>query len=185
MPHPTPDSDFECFLRRSLPCALAKIRRMLPKGPAVDPMSDEEDVLQEVYLKVLRHWRCWEPPTPEPPEPWLGTLIANTVRDALRARRAELRERARTQSLADHDPDDGRARMLCTLVECEDQHRLQRAVEELPDGERTAIRMYYIEGLTDREIGERLDLSPGGARKLRQRALARLRQRLCQRGSKT
>ncbi|MDG2307734.1 MAG: FliA/WhiG family RNA polymerase sigma factor [Candidatus Binatia bacterium] len=66
------------------------------------------------------------------------------------------------------DPEDA-------VLERERVEFLAKAVDRLPQKERTVIELYYHEGLTMREAGEVLDLTESRVSQLHSRALLRLR----------
>ena len=62
-----------------------------------------------------------------------------------------------------------------------DPLRLERAIEDLPEAQRTVIRMKYYMGLSFREIGEALKISLNTAGSRCRYALEALRETLGQR----
>ncbi|MFG0318435.1 MAG: RNA polymerase sigma factor, partial [Planctomycetota bacterium JB042] len=64
----------------------------------------------------------------------------------------------------------------------EELRRVARAFEELPPRDRDALRLARVEGLSHREIADRLGVNEGASRMLLSRAAARLA-RLLARGS--
>lgn len=56
--------------------------------------------------------------------------------------------------------------------------RLQVELDRLPERERLVIRLYDLESLTLREIGERLGVTESRVSQIRSRALSRLRERM-------
>jgi RNA polymerase sigma factor (sigma-70 family) len=53
--------------------------------------------------------------------------------------------------------------------------RLHRAVSALPDRQRQVVTLYYLEGLSWPEVGERIGLAEGTLRFHHRRAMAALR----------
>ncbi|MEW6523388.1 MAG: FliA/WhiG family RNA polymerase sigma factor [Bacillota bacterium] len=64
------------------------------------------------------------------------------------------------------------------LQDQETQRLLAEAIERLPERERTVVALYYYEGLTIREIGEVLGVTPSRVSQLHTKAILRLRGRL-------
>ena len=58
------------------------------------------------------------------------------------------------------------------------QIRLLAAMESLPEDQRTALRMRYLEGLPSKQIAETLNKTDGAVRVMLTRALAKLQQEL-------
>jgi len=74
--------------------------------------------------------------------------------------------------MADEDPNiDPDSVAEETMVRA----RLQRAVELLPDRERTIVRLYYMKSQSLKSIGQALGISESRASQLRHRAIRRLR----------
>lgn len=73
-------------------------------------------------------------------------------------------------------PDDDD--VFATVAEGLAQEHLQRAIERLPDRERTVIVRHFLEGITFRQIGEEIGISESRAYQLHVQALKRLRDRL-------
>lgn len=125
-----------------------------PKGP--DTGADTDDLLQEVAMKLIRHW-----PTLERREaigPWLRTVAINVARSAGRTFR---RRDARTQSL------DGAPHVVEKVMKTgggsqgrnlRDRGRTAlRSVHELPAGYRDPL-LLALRGLSGREISVALEL---------------------------
>jgi RNA polymerase sigma-70 factor (ECF subfamily) len=148
-----------------------------------DPLVAEE-VVQDVFMKL------WSAPHTFTPERgkfsgWLLTLVHNRSVDRLR--------RARTQAIQQVVPLDATGEGVTNLIETlpdpshapdeqawrgEQGEIVRRAVNMLPDAQRQALALAYFEGLTQREIAERL-AQPIGTIKTRTRAaLAQLRKLL-------
>lgn len=74
------------------------------------------------------------------------------------------RQRARRAATEDLDPElpavDPGADPLERAVSADRRARLQRAIRELPLGRRQVV-ILHLEGLSDREVGDVLGLSPG------------------------
>ena len=58
------------------------------------------------------------------------------------------------------------------------EFRLQTAIEELPEDQREALRLRYVDGLPTKEVAERLGKSDGVIRVLLSRTLAKLQESL-------
>ena len=129
---------------------------------------DAEDILQDVFCKV--HERLDSLRDEGKLRTWLYQIARNAVTDYYRRRRdmAELREDMAEEPLADDD-------ISGELTPC-----IRGIIDRLPEKYRQAILLTEYEGLSQREMGERLGLSPFGARARVQRARRRLRAMLLQ-----
>lgn len=94
---------------------------------------------------------------------WLHRIARNVVIDHYRARRPL--DPLPEDLAEEHEPADPRRR----LAQC-----LLTAIDRLPDGQREAVRLSEIEGMTQQETAERLGLSLSGAKSRVQRGRARL-----------
>lgn len=127
--------------------------------------EDAEDVVQEAILSsYLSLDRLREPSRFGP---WLAAIAGNLAKMRLR--------QARTAA----DLPGGLAAPADDVVEALDSLRAALAV--LPDGEREAVVMHYVEGLSCEEIGLRIGRSAGAVRVRLHRARLRLRERLTHR----
>lgn len=97
---------------------------------------------------------------------WLFRIAHNQLANALRSR---ARHRATPldsipEPLVDADPAGlvGRA---------EEQRRMRRAIEALPEDRRQVVVLRFVDGLSAREIGAVLGRTPGAVRVLQHRAL--------------
>lgn len=82
--------------------------------------------------------------------------------------------RRRPMAAVGVDPEDGRD----TFAAVEAADMLNR----LPAREATALRVFYLEGRTDRDVGATLGMSQSNAHLVRQSALSRLKESLAARG---
>lgn len=145
-----------------------------------DPYVAEE-IVQEVFIKL------WQRPASFSPERgkfagWLLTLVHNRALDKLRQIKREINfcvvpfqtEATEGSSLADLLPDTSRGPY--DQLWAKDKGRAVRAsLQQLGESQRQTITMAYFEGLTQKEIAERLH-EPLGTIKTRTRsALAQLR----------
>lgn len=142
------------------------IARRVP--PGVEP----DDVLQEVFLRVVRHVGRLR--TTDRPEAWLFQIARNALRDQLRARQ---RRDGRTDPLevdvpAETDPASVRD-SEAELAPC-----LTPMIARLPEPYRTAIDLTSRQGLTQAEAARQAGVSVPGMKSRVQRGRAQLRQML-------
>lgn len=134
--------------------------------------TDAEDVLQEAYLRAHQAL-CdggWDRRARV--ETWLYRIVVNT---ALNARRDRGRRR---RALADGASVDGMAGAARPAQETSVAvAQLMALVRELPAGERAALVLKELEGMTASEIGEVLGCSEGAVEQRLVRARSALRAR--------
>lgn len=145
--------------------------RLRPEQKAV---LDPADLVQEVWLRA---WRKIETFDAEriPFRFWVFRIAKNVALEA--SRQARKPDRARPRGTGD-DPLDAIADAITgvssRVARDESLARFQAAVLELPEDERKLVVHCGLEGLSLREVGERLNISEEAAGKRWQR----LRQRL-------
>jgi len=112
--------------------------------------DEAEDVVQEVFLRVLR-----DNALPENFRAWIYRIARNRCLDEIRSRG----RRVDDQEL----PDPSRINAdltgcLTRLVRREQQAHLRRALAELSENHREVLHLRYVEDLSRTDIAEVLDL---------------------------
>lgn len=129
-----------------------------------------EDVTQQALLLIHQHIaRCTNP----------AAFRSFALFQLLRAYKELVRRRhdgLPLDDLAQSAADDGREALDTQLLDNEQVQVLMEAIERLPDRrQRDVVLLKYFEGLSDAEIHERLNITVGHIRVLRNRALNLLR----------
>ncbi|WP_207769263.1 RNA polymerase sigma factor [Nocardioides currus] len=114
--------------------------------------DEAEDVLQRTFFDVWRHAARYD--STQRFSTWLFTIAHRRAVDTLRARRHPVVDVA---SLRDLVGEDGRD----TVSQLADAADVQAALRELPEHEREVLLLAYYDGLTQREIAERLAVPIG------------------------
>ena len=132
---------------------------------------DAEDVTQEVFLRVFRSLRGWDPARPL--KPWVMGITVNRCRTwlAQRARRPELADYLQ-DTVAGPAADDA-AELL---------HEIQTALSGLRVEYRTVFVLFHEQGLPYEEIALALDRPVGTVKTWLHRARSELAEDLCRRG---
>ncbi len=122
------------------------------RARVADP-ADADDILQDVFLKV--HLRLDTLQDESRLAPWLFQITRNAITDYYRGRRpfVELPDEYAAVSAAD---EDEAARQLAS--------GLHAMIGSLPPTYQEALRLAEIEGLSQKEVAEQLDLSYSGAK---------------------
>jgi RNA polymerase sigma factor (sigma-70 family) len=145
-------------------------RRTAGRAPAGG--DDPSDLVQEVFLRVMRYAYAFRPEGSF--RGWLYRIARNAAADARRAaaRRVALVDDAATDRDAQ---DSGTGPDLERVERVESVERLSAALGRLSDADREVLLLARFEGLSGAELAESLECSPGAARVRLHRALARLR----------
>src|SRR5690349_15327441 len=120
-------------------------------------VSDEdtaEDILQDVFLKIHQHMSALK--DVRKLEGWIYQITRHAIIDAYRSRRPEITlEAAEVLDLPEELPDDD---VVSELLPC-----VRAMVRNLPELDRQALVLTEYQGLTQKELAERLGLSFSGA----------------------
>lgn len=149
------------FLSAVTPHLRAMARRRCDQFGA--PVSEAEDVVQEVLLAVHLKRGTWDPARPI--GPWLSTIVRNKLIDSLRRRGRHI----------DVPIDE----VMTTLEANEQAGNLDRLdvehmLQRLRDPQRDIVRSISIERAEIRETAERLKMTEGAVRVALHRALKSL-----------
>jgi RNA polymerase sigma-70 factor (ECF subfamily) len=132
--------------------------------------DEAEDVAQEVFTRVWTHARSWQPGRARFTT-WLFRVALNLCHDRL-ARRRE-------GPLDDGDEPVDPAPAAVEHLEAADVRRIvARAIEALPERQRTALALCHYQGLGNVEAAEIMEVSVEALESLLARARRTLRERL-------
>jgi len=130
--------------------------------------GDAEDLTQEAFCKAQQY--LGQLRDLERAKPWLFRILRNTYLHRLRADQHQTC--VSIEGVGDL-PDRPGARMPEV-----DPEQLQQALDELPEGFRTPIILYYFDDFSYRDIAEQMELPMGTVMSRLARAKAHLRNRL-------
>lgn len=166
------DGDNEAFDRlfaRYRPLLLACCRRHL-----ADPVQ-AEDAAQEAGLRALLHLR--ELRDADQFGPWLIGIGTNICRMWWRSRASE--QRALAGLAGASEGGEAQTEALDARVEATDLAASVRvAVGHLPDGQRMAVQLFYLSGLTYAQTARQLGIEVGAVRTRLHKARGALRRHL-------
>lgn len=132
---------------RLLPRALRHANRVLGSR------AEAEDVAQEAMLRLWRQARDWKADGPARPGTWLYRVTANLAVDRLRARSRSLPLDAAPE------PEDETPGPAAVMDDARRRAALDVALQKLPERQRQAVVLRHIEGLSNPEIAQALDIS--------------------------
>ncbi|MFC4726704.1 RNA polymerase sigma factor [Coralloluteibacterium thermophilus] len=134
--------------------------------------EDADDLVQEAYLRLLRAWQG-RGEAIAAPEAYLYTVALNLAREQAVKRRASPLGQEELERLATVLGSDA-----CAEQEAERAQRRRRILAllaGLPERTRTVLVMQYRDGLSYRQIGERLGISTHAVKKHVVRGLSECR----------
>ncbi len=131
-------------------------------------VPDAEDLTQQVFLVAQQ--KLGQLRKAESARAWLFAILRNTF--------FKDRQRRRPIPVATLQLDIDAIPAEIPDGEQIDSERLQEAINQLPDGFRVVLIMFYFEGCSYREIAEKLDLPIGTVMSRLARAKGHLRARL-------
>jgi len=140
--------------------------------------TDAADLAQEVYVRMLR---IKDPDTIADMDAYLFTVASNlarehAAREGRRGIKVDVEDRAVLEELA--QPSDSDAQ-----IDAANQvKRLREVLRQLPPRWHAAVVMQYVQGLSHREIAERLGVSVSMVKKYLGQALGRCRRRMVRLG---
>ncbi len=129
--------------------------------------ASAEDIVQDVFLKAHTHIGTLSDTAKL--QSWLYQLARNAMIDHYRRTRVMVAVSEELPAFAQEDENDAVARLTPAV---------KAMVAALPAPYREALRLTEYEGLTQRELAERLGISISGAKSRVQRARRMLRQML-------
>lgn len=136
-----------------------------------------EEVLQETFLQAWNQAEKFDPRRASP-RGWLILMARSKAIDRLRSSRSRSNREERKAKedqlvMAQHEPAADE-----TLLTRERDHRLEQALETLPDEQKSCIRLAFFEGLTHKELAEKLDQPLGTVKSRISLGMKKLRQEL-------
>lgn len=168
------------YFEANRPALLGYISSRL--GPALKSRVEPEDILQEVSVVALSRLSDLASPGREP-FPWFCHLAEQKIIDTHR-RLIGAQKRSSDKEVGWNTPDGSLENLLVSTLTSasqafsrdQKQMKLLVAMEQLPPKTQQILKMRYVEGLTTREIAERVGSSDAAIRVLLSRALARLQE---------
>lgn len=163
------------YARGDLAAARILTARLGPRilGFAARMLSDAaeaEDVTQETMLRLWRIAPDWQAGQAQV-STWAFRVAANLCTDRLRKRRSVALD------MVDEPPDDAPG-AVATMIAADREAALQAALAALPDRQRQAVVLRHIEGLSNPEIAQIMDLGVEAVESLTARGKRALAARL-------
>ncbi len=154
-------------------------------GQAIRSKISSSDIVQDTLIEAHRDPTRFEGRAVEEQLALLRKILANNAAKAGRDLRRQKRDVEREQPL-DAAVDRSSRRLLAVLAADQSSPSeramkneaillIARALETLPEAQREAVLLHYVDGLTIREIAERMDRTAGSVAGHLMRGLERLR----------
>jgi len=133
--------------------------------------AEGEEVMQEAFLKLWRGAPNWQPEARF--TTWFYRVVMNLCIDRQRKRRARL------VPIEDAgDPADGRQGAEADIHDRQMGRQIEGALAELPERQREAVSLCYLQGLSNREAADVLQVNIKALESLLTRGRAALKLRL-------
>jgi len=163
---------FEQLVERHQRLVIGTVGRMLGSG------SDAEDIAQQVFVRVWKNAKRYEPRAKF--TTWLLKITRNLVFNELRRRSRHPQVPLQSESDEEERPlkDEQAIAPDASLLEHELQQAIDAAIANLPETQRIAIVLRRYEELSYEEIAEALDQSVSAVKSLLFRARTELRENL-------
>ena len=163
---------FEQLVERHQRLVVGTVGRMLGSG------SDAEDIGQQVFVRVWKNAKRYEPRAKF--TTWLLKITRNLVFNELRRRSRHPQVPLQAEADEEERPlkDEHAVAPDASLLEHELQEAVDAAIANLPETQRIAVILRRYEELSYEEIAEALDQSVSAVKSLLFRARTELRQSL-------
>jgi RNA polymerase sigma-70 factor (ECF subfamily) len=166
------DRAFEQLVERHQRLIIGTVGRMLGTG------SDAEDIAQQVFVRVWKNAKRYEPRAKF--TTWLLKITRNLVFNELRRRSRHPQVPLQSDSEEEERPlkDDQAIAPDASLLDQELQDAVDAAIANLPETQRMAVILRRYDELSYEEIAETLDQSVSAVKSLLFRARTELRENL-------
>ena len=170
------DSDPAAFAELLVAHAPSVRRRLASRG-LNQCAADLDEATQEVFLRVWRQRHQYLPCGSG--EGYLGAIADHVAGEWLRGKRRWERPQAESTMLPPRDPGTlGPTTVERLAMGHEASQRLQAALAELPEKQRTAVRLCWLEHMPSSAAARHLHCSPNALKKRLRQAKQLLRERL-------
>ncbi len=172
----------DLLFERYIPRILRIVRARL--GPGLRGRMESMDVVQEVMIRAVRCFDRFEARDEAAFLHWISKLVQNEIRDLADYNKAEKRNFAKEispiedpenkRSLLSQLPADSIYRPSFQVQLKEDVLQLEKALDQLPETQREVIILRQYEGMSFKDVGEKISCSEDAARMQFARAMDKL-----------
>ncbi|REA58088.1 RNA polymerase subunit sigma-24 [Dyadobacter luteus] len=134
--------------------------------------AEADDILQESFIKIFKNIDQLR--DAESVDGWVKSLVVRTAINYYHATtKKELLSTSIELNVTDIELNDS-----CRIIDQLDMEVLLKTLNSLPDGYRTVVNLYLIDGYTHQQIGEMLGISEGTSKSQLQRGRVLLMKKL-------
>ena len=145
------------------------------QGP-IQRRIDESDVIQQACIQALGAFDQFRGSTIEEFWGWLEQIQRNTLIDVVRNQQAQRRDPRQEKSAGDANLFAGQNTTPSQkAMRGENRRRVENAINELPEGQREAVRLRHLEGRQISEVAELIGRSPAATAQLIYRGVSALK----------
>jgi RNA polymerase sigma factor (sigma-70 family) len=131
--------------------------------------EDAEDALQEAFISAFKNLQSYRGDASF--GAWLKRIVVNKAINILKKRKFELLPDDEQWDVADEEPSEEYKEELSI-------EKVKLAIEQLPDGYRTVLSLYLLEGYDHQEIAEIMGITESTSKSQLNRAKNKLRELL-------
>ncbi len=129
----------------------------------VKDQDQAQDILQDAYLKVFTNLNMLQ--QPENFQGWLDTIVINKSKDYLKKKKPVLFSHMAAENEPDAEPDfedeSGYFSPEKQVDYAETKRLVQEMIDQLPEQQRMAVVLYYLENLSVGQIARMMECSEG------------------------
>ena len=156
-------------------------------GPGLRRREDASDIVQRTVLEAYAGYEQFHGQSEPELSAWLKQILRRNVSNLVRDNRAAKRDVRREQyldaaegsvSVTWMQPAAKQTSPSMRVIRAEEALNLAKAIDELPEEQRIAVRMRHLEGRGVEEIAAAMNKTPAAVAGLIRRGLQALRQQL-------
>lgn len=139
--------------------------------------DESEDIVQEAFLKLWHQPQSWDKDRGAKFTTWFYRVVTNQAIDYLRRKKPTKSGEGVLERV-----EDTRSGQLEQMEENEEQAFLEKAIQALPERQRTALNLCFYEGLSNKEAADIMGIGVKALESLLMRAKAAIRDELTNNG---
>lgn len=138
--------------------------------------DEAEDIVQEAFLKLWKNPHGWSPDNGAKFTTWFYRVVTNQALDYVRKKKPSYDSENLDRFV------DGKQNQLQELEDNKMQVDIERAINALPERQRSALNLCFYEGLSNKEAADVLGVGIKALESLLMRAKAGLREEMVRKG---